>query len=111
MPAPSPRKAAALSALWPGLGQLRLGERSRGAAMMVFWAFLLLSMLLVFTLPFLIAAWAWMVYDAHTTARRLQARANPPMEGPFLTCPQCGVAVAVDFRRCPECGRNLPGLR
>lgn len=110
MPPRSPRKAAALSALWPGLGQLWLGQRTRGGAMMVLWAFLLGAMLLAFTLPFLIAAWAWMVYDAHATALRLEARANPPMEGPFMTCPRCGAPVAVDFRRCPECGARLPEL-
>lgn len=105
-----PQQAALLSAVWPGLGQVWLGERARGAAMMALWGFLAVTMLLTFTLPFLIAAWAWMVYDAHATARRLEARADPPKEGPFLTCPGCGTALPADFRTCPECGAHLPAL-
>lgn len=105
-----PQRAALLSAVWPGLGQLWLGDRVRGGAMMGLWLFLLVTMALTFTLPFLIVAWVWMVHDAHATARRLDARADPPTEGPFLTCPHCGAPLPLDFHHCPECGEAVPGL-
>lgn len=108
----SPRRAALLSALWVGLGQWSLGQRGRGAALMLLWAFgLALLALVSAALPFLIVAWVWGVYDARALALRLGVAAHPPTEGPYRTCASCGALTPLDYARCPGCGARLDAPR
>lgn len=74
-PLKDPGLAAVLSFFWAGLGQIYNGQLAKGLILVVVQAinFALLFVLIGFC--FYPVVWVWGMYDAYTTAERINSRA------------------------------------
>ena len=65
--------AAVLSFFIPGLGQIYNGQISKGLVMIIAGFFIALSMILLIGLILYPIYWIWNIYDAYSTAKKINA--------------------------------------
>ena len=71
--------AAVLSFLIPGLGQIYNGEIGKGIGILVLTIILGILFFLLVTLLVLFILWIWNIYDAYSTAKKMNENAMRQM--------------------------------
>jgi len=74
-PQKNPGLAAVLSFFWSGLGQIYNGQIGKGVALIVLQFINAILMLLCIGFATYSVVWIWGMYDAYSTAERLNAAA------------------------------------
>lgn len=99
----NPALAAILSFLINGLGQIYNGEVGKG---LIIIGVQIINGLLMFILIGFITApivFIWSIYDAYTTAQRLNAKGHQDLLENTKQCPQCAERVNREARVCRFC--------
>lgn len=67
----NPGVAALVSFIWPGAGQIYNGQILRGLLVIIVLIALAISVIGLIIFPFV---WVWQIYDAHSTAKKINSQ-------------------------------------